>query len=307
MTPRSLSLRALVLVTTFVATGACDLDEPAVGTAAAQAPPPLVLTVPPLLPGQPATFSVDGAIANALVVVARGTAAGSGPCPPELHGGCLGVTQPLLLGAARADATGFAAITVDVPTTVPVGLPSVFQAAASLNGAGATSAVVTAPIADPIDLCDPTGAGVYPGTRAALECELLAEVNQARAVARSCGTKGTFAAVWPLTMHPSLQQAARVHSAWQADTGSFGHASPGGPLGDTMPARATNAGYTPWVRLREDIGWGQNSPAQAVRSWLRSDGHCANLMAGDVRDIGLGVAVDPNGDPYWTALFGRLQ
>lgn len=74
----------------------------------------------------------------------------------------------------------------------------------------------------------------------------------------------------------------------------FDHVSPGG---STFVERIERSAYLdPGDRysLGENLAWGggpQATPEQIVRSWMRSPGHRANILNGDFRDIGVGVAL----------------
>jgi len=55
-------------------------------------------------------------------------------------------------------------------------------------------------------------------------------------------------------------------------------------------------------RAGENLAMGQSSPAQAVRDWMNSPGHRANIMRADYHEIGIGV-LRSGGRLYWTQLF----
>jgi hypothetical protein len=113
----------------FVVLVACAEEDPAASLFPVdEAPPPLVLTAEPLVPGQPFTLQADGAPAGARVSFVYGTGAGSS-CPPPLGGTCLSVANPVLIGGDAADANGHAEATFTLPATAPVGLVVPFQAA----------------------------------------------------------------------------------------------------------------------------------------------------------------------------------
>lgn len=91
-------------------------------------------------------------------------------------------------------------------------------------------------------------------------------------------------------VHPALTAAARAHSQDMLAKGYFSHTSLDGR---TFVARVTNAGYTNWRALAENIAWGSGSygaPDAIYQGWLNSAGHKANIMNGTLREIGIGVA-----------------
>ena len=56
----------------------------------------------------------------------------------------------------------------------------------------------------------------------------------------------------------------------------------------------------------ENIAAGYRTPADVVAGWLRSPGHCRNIMT-PARDLGVGLA-EVDGSEYrfyWVQMFGR--
>jgi uncharacterized protein YkwD len=103
-----------------------------------------------------------------------------------------------------------------------------------------------------------------------------------------------------LTPNPQLEAAARKHNDEMARTGNFSHT---GLDGSTVGDRATAAGY-PFRVIAENIAAGQASADEVVRSWMSSEGHRANIVNCELRDLGVAYAVDANNKPYWTQDFG---
>jgi uncharacterized protein YkwD len=158
-----------------------------------------------------------------------------------------------------------------------------------------------------LDECDDDGDGYWPVSSAGFECEVLDETNYYRSTGYNCDSKGKFPATSPLTMQFQLRKAARYHSEWMADTGTFSHDSPGGPYGDDFVDRITWAGYSGWSRVGENIAAGYTSPVDVVKGWMESDGHCANIMNDDFNEIGIGHHYD-SGSTYghwWSQEFGK--
>jgi uncharacterized protein YkwD len=55
----------------------------------------------------------------------------------------------------------------------------------------------------------------------------------------------------------------------------------------------------------ENIALGPESAEEVVAGWLKSPGHCANIMEPRFRDIGVGVATGRGrGKIYWVQTFG---
>lgn len=53
----------------------------------------------------------------------------------------------------------------------------------------------------------------------------------------------------------------------------------------------------------ENIAWGQKSPEQVMNGWMNSDGHRANILNKNYKNIGVGYYQDENGVNYWVQLF----
>lgn len=141
-----------------------------------------------------------------------------------------------------------------------------------------------------------------PDPSSAFEDEVLTLVNQRRATGAICG--GTSYAPAPaLYMHPNLRNAARGHSQDMAAQNYFSHTSLDGR---TFDQRIRNAGYTGSFPLGENIAAGQSTSQSVVDGWMASPGHCANIMSGSYRALGVGYAYNPGATyrHYWTQTFG---
>jgi uncharacterized protein YkwD len=128
---------------------------------------------------------------------------------------------------------------------------------------------------------------------------VLVLVNEARASARRCGRK-RFDAAPPLALSEVLQRAALDHARDMAARGKLSHA---GSDGSTHAERATRAGYR-WRVVGENIAAGQPTAEQVVAGWLKSAGHCANLMDPKFTELGVAFAAAPQGGKgiYWAQL-----
>ena len=65
------------------------------------------------------------------------------------------------------------------------------------------------------------------------------------------------------------------------------------------------AGYL-WRITGENIAAGQLSPEAAVAGWIKSPGHCENLMNEGYTEMGVAGAVNPTSKMgfYWAQEFG---
>lgn len=125
--------------------------------------------------------------------------------------------------------------------------------------------------------------------------QALQRINAVRAAGASCGSRGAFAATGALAWHAALDKAAAAHAADMATRDYVSHTSPEG----TGPGqRIAAAGYDAraWA---ENIAAGYPGVDAVVAGWVASDGHCANLMNPNLRELGL-ACVRGSGTTYTT-------
>ncbi|TWH55007.1 Cysteine-rich secretory protein family protein [Dulcicalothrix desertica PCC 7102] len=130
--------------------------------------------------------------------------------------------------------------------------------------------------------------------------EVIQLVNQARSQGRVCGNQ-RFGAAGLLNRNGSLMNASQSHSTDMARTRKMSHT---GSNGSSMSDRATRAGYR-WRGIAENVAAGQKSSRSVVQAWLKSPGHCKNIMNPNYNEAGLGLARGRNNVLYWTMMFGR--
>jgi uncharacterized protein YkwD len=144
--------------------------------------------------------------------------------------------------------------------------------------------------------------------------QVLTLTNAARARNWDCVTKrfpapktSSKSRLGPLTRNATLDRAARAQSAGMALSGYFDHQS---SLDSSHPADRVGATDYPWHAVGENIAAGQPTPAVVVEAWLRSPGHCHNVMSPDFTQIGLSFVQRPASrrEParnFWTQIFAR--
>ena len=139
----------------------------------------------------------------------------------------------------------------------------------------------------------------------AFEAEVLRLTNEARSHSRKCGDEWKKD-VGPLRWSARLASSANAHSADMATKDYFSHYSRSG----TSPfQRIRAAGYS-YRAAGENIAAGRSlaSPDAVVRAWLSSPGHCAVIMNGKFKELGIGRAEGPGRfSVYWTQNFGRRR
>ncbi len=151
----------------------------------------------------------------------------------------------------------------------------------------------------------------------------LEAINTARSEAQECGEKGHFEAADPLEWSTALYKAAYEHNDDMIKSGVVHKDHTGSGTehdytaqvqnlgkGSTFDQRIVNNGFTGAGPLLENLTLGTNTDTakKAVEEWLKSDGHCANLMNPYVKKVGMSHLQNPDPDSeyvhYWTQDFG---
>lgn len=135
-----------------------------------------------------------------------------------------------------------------------------------------------------------------------MEEEVVTIVNQTRSQGANCGSKGDFGAAGPLTMHPLLRCAARMHSKDMVDRDFFDHTNPDN---ESPWDRIAKSGYGGYQNAGENIAAGSGTAAGVVDQWMNSDGHCANIMNPAFNQIGVGYYPGGQYGHVWTQVFTK--
>lgn len=105
----------------------------------------------------------------------------------------------------------------------------------------------------------------------------------------------------------ALTWAAQAHASDQIRRGYFDHTTPEGVTVATRVRRAGYDGRGGWENLYSGWGGRTGTPEAAVRSWMNSPGHRANILDPRVEEIGVGIAVDKSGKAVYVQNFGDTQ
>ncbi len=142
-----------------------------------------------------------------------------------------------------------------------------------------------------------------PGNPASLnkfQNEFLKRVNKIRTSGCKCG-RTYMPPVEPLTWNNSLESSAFNHARDMYRRRYFAHTS---LSGKTIKNRIEEAGYTlsgmRSYAYGENIAAGQRSIEQVMNSWIKSEGHCKNIMSKNFKEIGVAET-----NLYWVQDFGR--
>ncbi|MFK5975344.1 MAG: CAP domain-containing protein, partial [Sulfurovum sp.] len=145
----------------------------------------------------------------------------------------------------------------------------------------------------------------------------LDAINNARAVARSCGSYGDYNSAPALSWNDNLYNASLEHSKDMAETSNFSHT--GSNTQSDLTAQALSLGtgsklrdridynnYLNWSNIGENIAAGNNTTEKTIAQWISSDGHCANMMNPNFTEVGMSHAINNNSTytDYWTQTFG---
>jgi len=108
-----------------------------------------------------------------------------------------------------------------------------------------------------------------------------------------------------LAWNAQLAAAAEQHARAMAEQAFFDHT---GRDGRRVAQRADAAGYR-WRAIGENLAAGHRTLEQALAGWIRSEGHCRNLLDERFSDFGLARVVSQRPDDryrvYWALVLGR--
>src|SRR6187455_1617415 len=161
-----------------------------------------------------------------------------------------------------------------------------------LASAYATPASACATPASPTEMPDSPAGG---GGTSAIASTIVQLTNAERANAGRPALK----------TNSRLMEAAQLQADQMVRLGRLEHVLSGGRY-PRPEDRLAAAGYE-WSAYAENIAMGQTTAAAAMDSWMHSSGHRANILSTNVTEIGIGVARDSAGRPYYVQVFGRPQ
>ena len=132
--------------------------------------------------------------------------------------------------------------------------------------------------------------------------EFLETINRTRTKGCKCG-KTKMPPAPPLVWNDILEDAAMTHAKDMSKRKYFSHT---GKDGSSSSDRIMAAGYKfdgyRSFMAGENIAFGQESIAEVMAGWFKSEGHCKNLMNPGFKEVG--VAQYNN---YWVQEFGGRE
>lgn len=129
------------------------------------------------------------------------------------------------------------------------------------------------------------------------QTEFVKAVNALRTEGCKCGTT-KMPPVTPISWNDQLAEAAQRHANDMAKNKHFDHT---GTDGSSSAQRISDAGYK-WRSVGENIAWGYQDIEAVIAGWVKSKGHCENMMSADFTEMGAAQ----NGT-YWVQTFGRSR
>ncbi|HIP50567.1 MAG TPA: CAP domain-containing protein [Campylobacterales bacterium] len=148
----------------------------------------------------------------------------------------------------------------------------------------------------------------------------ISELNRVRSIPQDCASRGIYYATTPLTWNDKLYNAAYEHSYDMATSNTFSHTGSGQAtdttgvkLGkaSTFKERIVANGYKSYSSIGENIASGTTSDTakKVVAQLMASDGHCANIMNSNYKEVGMAVSKNTNSKytHYWTQNFGTRR
>jgi uncharacterized protein YkwD len=126
---------------------------------------------------------------------------------------------------------------------------------------------------------------------------LLQLVNKTRKTGYQCGNT-YYDPAPPLTWNDKLEQAATIHTLDMAEKNYFNHIS---NSGSNPGVRISGTGYS-WRTYGENIAMGYNTEREVIEGWLKSPGHCKNIMNKNFKEMGIARE-----GTYWTQVLGARK
>jgi len=122
---------------------------------------------------------------------------------------------------------------------------------------------------------------------------LMEILNDYRGKGCNCGSE-YYPPVPALKINDTLTLAAKDHCLYMKNTGNFSHQQDNG---SNVWDRISAYNYK-WSYCGENIANGFQTEKDVMEGWIKSEGHCKNIMNPEFTETGIAR----NGD-YWTQVF----
>lgn len=133
---------------------------------------------------------------------------------------------------------------------------------------------------------------------------ILKAINNIRATGRMCG-ETFYPAAKALTWNDQLAGAALNHATYMITTGEFSHTQTTEGF-ETIGKRVSSTGYN-WMGVGENIASGNVAYENVLDGWVKSPGHCANLMDARFEEFGGACMASTDGKiaTKWAQAFAK--
>ncbi len=143
----------------------------------------------------------------------------------------------------------------------------------------------------------------------------LDAINEARSKTQDCGDKGIMDPAPAVKWSEKLYQAAYLHSQDMALSDYFSHTGSGEESDTVAQAEHPGTGSSPkerieytgyiWRSYGENIAAGYDTLQSVIEAWLKSPGHCANIMNPNFKEVSMSMYYKEGSDYgyYWTQDF----
>lgn len=138
---------------------------------------------------------------------------------------------------------------------------------------------------------DPVDAAMFSRSK------MLTLVNKARQSGQYCGKKW-YVPAKKLKWNDQLEEAAKEHSKDMFENKFFSHKGSNGLYVDD---RLYTQHYF-WTACAENVAYGALYEDNVMKGWLKSEGHCANIMNPVYAEMGAWVS-----GMYWTQVLAKPQ
>ncbi len=161
-----------------------------------------------------------------------------------------------------------------------------------------------------------------PSDYEAYKAVALDAINAARAEGRTCGKYGYMSPAPAVSWNDHLYASSLEHSRDMALSNTFSHTGSGTEsdatakalhpgTGSRVAERIEHNGYGEWRRYGENIaaGTSMDEVEEAMAGWLKSPGHCKNIMNPKFEEVGMALYYHKKSHYryYWTQDFATAK
>lgn len=139
------------------------------------------------------------------------------------------------------------------------------------------------------------------GRDQSVEKRVIELVNRMRVKGVGCGGQ-YYKAIPPVRWNDTLGKVSLRQSVDMAGKENMGHAD---AYGNGPGDRLARFGYR-WMTYGENVGEGYLTPEEVVNGWLKSRGHCENIMNPAFKEAGAAYARGA-GRIYWTLVLAAPE